>query len=184
MSITFWRTEEEWAINWLGKDSPYCISSRAFKDRAREIIKCRQHEKITDLPPLKTAAKGPSKVTPAENARIPITGIIIKKPTNQSKAPATEVTIETSVPPLEPLFFLPTLPREQVVLTTKELTDVLQESGGDGQPSGFDLNEELSLNEYIIDKLPQTNEATTSSSSTEVDENIHADLDPDKEETR
>lgn len=91
MGLTFWRTEEEWAINWLGKDNPNCISSRAFKDKAREIIKCRQHGKITDLPPFKTAAKGPSKVVPAEKARIPMTGIIIKEPTDQGKPPRTTI---------------------------------------------------------------------------------------------
>lgn len=138
----------------------------------------------------KTAAEESSRVVPAEKPAIPTTGILIREPTekqtattdNTTRSLVPYTTESPSSPPLDPLFSLPTPPREQVILTKKDVNAVLDEFVGDGQSTGLDLNAELPTNKEILGHLPFTNEAFVSSFSTEVDEIIQIDPVPGRKQ--
>lgn len=67
MGLSFWKTEEEWSMEWIRTGNPTCIGGNGFEKRIREMLSRGLHESITDLPPNQTAASS-SRVAPPEQS--------------------------------------------------------------------------------------------------------------------
>lgn len=174
MGLSFWRTEEEWAMAWFGQDTPDYINNKTFEERVMVIINCCQHRNLTDPPSSKTAVEGSSRIAPTKKTGIPTTEIIIREPFIQGKAPLLKKQLRPQfpLPQLRTQFHLSNLsslsqhrPANKLSLQSNN-RQPYYEFVGDGQFTSLDLNVELLMNEEILGELPLTNEAVATSSLT------------------
>lgn len=76
MGLLFWKNEEAWSMNWIGKESPGYISAKFFERRLQEILRDRKAAVSTKKSPQLATTLG---VLPTKSRTV-LQGVVIQEP--------------------------------------------------------------------------------------------------------